>query len=390
MILTYRALSRIIFAGLATIFLVGCGGEYLSGQFRTVIAPPAQTVAAQGGRFAGTQSARLLQTAQIKLATESAELKETAKVEAATAAAGVIETAQSGLVTQSAGQVTAAPTKILELKNTTEALIATQAVALQPQVETQAARLVATSESRLATESALRLPQAMTQAAQYLQTAQAGGLQGTLVPPALQTRAADLAGTSQAYLATQAAPLLSPPLSLVQPVSTIIVYTVREGDDLSSITNLFGIPQEKLVYLNQLRFPWLASSPQNLAPGMVLVVKRQPDDAAPVAPSGLAAWSGEPGCDVSQVDWLIPPIACQPTSLDVVSRIDKTVACVSLANPLGYTLTHELLRGWMLTGADTSNSYGWFADRDRGAVIVGPALVVEKSIYTECRKPGKP
>jgi hypothetical protein len=346
-------------------------------------------VAAQGGRFAGTQSAKLLQTAQIKLATESAKLKETAKVEAATAAAGVIETAQARLVTQSAGQVTAAPTEVLELKNTAQALIATQAVALSPLLKTQAAKLGASSDSLLATESAQHLPQAMTQAAIYLQTAAAGALQGTVIPPALMTPASDLVGTSQAYLATQAAPLLPTPIAPVQPASTIIVYTLRDGDVLSNIASLFGVPQAKLIFLNQLRYPWLAGSPQSLATGMVLVVARQPDDSAPVPPYGLAAWSGVPGCDVSSVDWLLPPIACRPATLDVVSSVDKTVGCVSLDNPLGYTLTHEVLRGWMLTGSDNTSSYGWFADLDRSAVIVGPALVAEKSIYTECRKPGK-
>jgi hypothetical protein len=377
MILAFRILSRFAYTSLLAIFLVGCSVEYLNEQFRTAIAPPARTVAAQGGRIAGTQSARLLQTAQIKLATESADLKETAKVEAATVAAGVIETAQSRLVTQSAGQVTAAPTQVSELYNTAQALIATQAV-----------KLGATSGALLETESARRLPQAMTQAANYHQTFQAGALQGTLVPPVLVPQAADLAATTLAYLATQAAPLLSTPIPPFQPASTIIVYTLREGDSLSEIANQFGASPEKLIYLNQLRFPWLASSPQNLAPGMALVVARKPDDNLPVNPSGLAAWSGVPGCDVSMVDWLFPPIACQPAEIDVVSSVQKTMGCVSIENPLGYTLTHEVLSGWMLTGADTSISYGWFVDLDRSAVVVGPALIVEKNIHIECRKPG--
>jgi len=110
---------------------------------------------------------------------------------------------------------------------------------------------------------------------------------------------------------------------------------------------------------------------------------------APVAAFAQAAWSNSPGCDVSQVNWLASPITCQPARIDIVSKIDMTLGCVSLENPLGYTLTHDVLKGWMLTGVDNTASYGWFADLDRRVAIVGPAIVSERSSYTECRIPSK-
>ena len=370
--------------------LAACDGQFeiLTGRVRTVVAPQAATLAAQGGKLAGTQASRLLQTAQSKVATESADLKETAKVEAATAAGSLIDTAQARLVTQSAGQVTAAPTQLKDLKDTAQALLATQIALRAPALQTQAAELGAASEARLATEAATRFPFTLTQVAIFNETVQAGLAQVTQTPPVMITQVQDWLETAQA----QVAPILNTPLPpdtppARLPVSTV-VYLVRTGDTLSQIASLFDMPVERLVYLNQLRLPWLASSPQNLTPGLALVVAREPDDGAPVTPVGLAAWSGVPGCDVSQVDWLIPPLDCRPAEIDVVSKIDLTAGCIGLNNPLGYTLRHEILTGWMLSGVDGSQSYGWFADRDRNAMIVGPAIVVDKVLYSECRVPG--
>ncbi len=390
-------LNKMFFLLLAALFMAlvfsACEGglEYLSGQYRTVVAPPAKTAAAQGGRIAQTQGAKLLQTAQIKLATESANLKETAKVEAATAAAGVIDTVQAKLVTQSAGQVTAGPTQMSNLRQTAEDLLLTQAAIRLPQVETQAAIIRGTTEARLSEEAAQRFPLTLTQAAAFQQTVQAGIIQSTLVPPAPGSGAAELAMTAQAALATQFALLqATPPPPAQQTGSTIVVYRVREGDVLSSIASRFGIPVENLISLNQLRFPWLAGLPQNLQPGMALIVAVIPENSqAPVIPFGQPAWSNIPGCDVSQVDWLSSPIDCRYATIDFVSKIEMTVGCVSLKNPLGYTLTHEVVTGWMLSGADNTASYGWFTDLDRRVVIVGPAVVSGTGAYTECRAPSK-
>lgn len=369
------------------------GIDVLSEQYRTVVAPPARTAAAQGGQIAQTQGAKLLQTAQVKLATESANLKETAKVEAATAAAGAIDTAQAMLVTRSAGQVTAGPTQFTDLKQTAEALLLTQAAIRLPQVETQAAILRATTQARLDEEAAQRFPLTLTQAAAFQQTAESGILHSTLIPTELGSQVSGLASTAQASLATQFARLqatpLPPNLSAPPPANTaIVVYRVRQGDVLSSIASRFGVTQEQIISLNQLRFPWLAGLPDNLEPGMTFVMAVTPDtNQLPVVPFGQAAWSNTPGCVVSQVDWLASPVDCSPATIDVVSKVEMTVGCISLNNPLGYTLTHEVVNGWMLTGADLTASYGWFADLDRRSVIVGPAVVNSTSTYQECRAP---
>lgn len=373
-------LGSILFLALV-FFLSSCDVESLSGDLGTVVAPPAQTVAAQGGAIAQTQAAKLLQAAQIKVATESAVLKETAKVEAATAAGQLIDTAQARLVTQSAGKVTAAPTNAANLKNTAEALLKTQVIGRAPALQTQAAILLSTAEVRLSTDTVGNLPLVLTQGTGVEQQA-----------PEIATQAVDLVETARSAIETQAASFSLKPVHSATPagvIPTIVVYLIREGDTLPAIAGQFGVSVEKIIFLNQYRYPWLAGSPQDISPGMSLVMAAFPGgDSAPVLPSGQAAWSDTPGCDVSQVDWLTPPVSCRLVQIDVVSRVTMTVGCVSLRNPFGYTLYHEVLNGWMLTGSNTVSSYGWFADHDRNAVIIGPAIVMEKQLYNECRVPG--
>jgi LysM repeat protein len=386
--------QRLFGFGLIIVLALGlsaCEGqfEWLSGEYRTVVAPPAKTLAAKGGQAAQTQAARLLQTGQARVATDTSNLKETAKVEAATLAAGVIDTAQARLVTQSAGQVTAGPTEFFTLKETAEALFATQAADKLPFIQTQAARLRLTTEAHLATDTAGRFPMSLTQAASFLATAQAGAAPGGTLPPDLLEQSRDLAATLQAGLSSTPQPAQSPAIVPTSPSTTLVIYHARQGDSLASIASRFDIPAERLLRLNEVRFPWLAASAQALTPGLSLVVLRQPDNALPVQPPAQAAWSNVPGCDVTLVDWLAPPIDCQEANIDIVTQIEMTGACIALENPLGYTLTHEVVRGWMLTGVDGSYSYGWFVDRDRQVVIVGPALVSARTSYTECRKPSR-
>jgi hypothetical protein len=388
----YCTKRRMIWFGLLLALLLGgCDGQFevLTGEYRTVVAPPAKTIAAQGGRLAGTQAAKLLQTAQIKMATESAELKETAKIEAATAAAGLIDTAQAKLVTQSAGQVTAVPTQAMEFKNTAQALLATQAAQRLPALQTQFASLGGTTQARLATDAVTRFPMSLTQIAAFNATARASGVEATLLGLPLPSGAGEMA-TAAADRSDQRPPpviTLQPTFPSLAVAPTVIVYLVREGDRLAQIATLFGIPQEKLVFLNQSRLPWLADSPQSLLAGMSLVVSTIPEANAPIIPAGPARWSLQPGCDVSQADWLASPITCTPATIDVVTKIENSIGCISLDNPLGYTFFHETPTGWMLNSLDGVQSYGWFVDKARGAVIVGPALVASSGSYTECRPP---
>ena len=83
---------------LITLALAGCSVINLD-PLATILAPPAETLAARGGQIAGTQSAKILQTAQAAFATQSDNLSETAKAQAATYAASLIDTAQANLVT---------------------------------------------------------------------------------------------------------------------------------------------------------------------------------------------------------------------------------------------------------------------------------------------------
>lgn len=389
-----KAFLFVCFIVLGAILLSGCDGEVFGWKFGTVVAPPAQTVAAQGGRIAQTQAARLLQTAQGKVATESAELKETAKVEAATIAAGLIDTAQARLVTESAEKVTAAPTQLVELKGTLDAGIRTQAVEHFPAVQTEGAVLRATSEARLATAAVEEFPLSMTQAAAFYQTAQARLGISAALPPELGNRPAEdapaaVAATAGALLAAQPTPALAtPPPASSTAERELIVYITQEGDSLPKIASQFALPVEKLLYLNQLRYPGLAGAMDRLPAGLILILSSRPDDGNPVQPANQAPWSNTPGCNVSQVDWLAAPIDCLPATIDVITKIEMTAACISLNNALGYTQTHEVIRGWMLKDAYHARSYGWFIDTGRRAIIVGPAIIAEKTIYTECKASG--
>jgi hypothetical protein len=367
--------------------LAGCqaGLEDFTRGYRTLIAPPANTLAAQGGRVAGTQAARLLQTAQIKVATESAELRETAKVEAATAAGSLIDTAQARLVTESAGQVTSGPTQLVELRDTAQALVATQAFANLPVIQTQVAQMGEQGRPSPGGQPEAGETNGFAQALELTQAALLAQIQSTPIPPDVSQ--AELQWTIQALAATRLAPYPETPIpSFVAGAApaTLVVYHFRPGDRLSAVAYLIRTPLEKLIYLNQLRYPWLASSPEQLVPGMALVVARQPDNGLPVTPPGQVAWSDTPGCDVSRVDWLLPPVECQRVAIEITEEIRQTLGCISLDNPLGYTLKRRVIEGWMLTGADGTYSYGWFIDRGRQAVVVGPALIAASNAYTEC------
>lgn len=386
-----KAFLSLVTILLLSVLLSGCDLEIFGWKFDTVVAPPAQTVAAQGGRIAQTQAAKLLQTAQGKIATESADLKETAKVQAATIAAGLIDTAQARLVTESAGKVTAAPTQLSETIGTVEAGVQTQAAARFPALQTESAALLATSEARLATAAVQDFPLSMTQAAAFYQTAQARLALVPSLPPLLDEQPADLAATAAnaaAILASQAAPLLATPLPVPsQMESELIVYLTREGDALPQIASQFSIPLEDIFQLNQLRYPGLSGAVDQLPAGLTLILARRPNDGSPVQPANQAPWSNTPGCNVSQVDWLAAPLNCLPAEIDLVTKVEMTAACISFSNPLGYTQTHEILRGWMLKDANNARSYAWFIDQARRAVIAGPAVVSEKTIYTECKAP---
>jgi hypothetical protein len=399
-----RGLLWLGLAAFVLIFLAGCDyvGEY---QFGTVIAPPAQTIAAQGGRIAQTQAARLMITAQAGLATESADLRETAKVMAATAAGQVIDTAQAGLVTESAQQVTVAPTRIVEAGQTLAALVETQAALRLPQIETLAASLAQTAGVPIPTSQAPAAGVLPTQIADFSATLQV--LPTSLVfptalatpapvdPSGLQTQVAYAAQTAQAVAATAAAYAVAPPQAAPLPSSLgslgaglIVSYRVREGDSLESIARRFNISQDKLLRLNQARYPELLLDRDKLQPGWMLILSSAPE-GLPIQGATSPMWSSTAGCDVSQTSWLVAPVTCQQVSLDYVSDIYFSLDCISLNNPVGVTKKHTLLQGWILTDARSVLNYNLYFDKDRSIALVGPVVVFDESTYTACGLPGK-
>lgn len=370
--------------------VVGCGVETFSNEYRTVVAPVAKTLVERGGNVAETQAAKLLQTGQVKIATESANLRETAKVEAATAAGALIDTAQAELVTQSAGQVTAAPTQVSELNATVQSFAATQAAHGIPYVATQAMRMLGTIVPGLPTEAP---GEAQAQSLPTEQAQQAVPSQEFSVPAPQATPTINWYATLQSLSTPPAQPRQnqSPPLTSTPiPARTLIIYTVQVGDTIEQVAAQFGLQADYLAWLNQLRYPWLVNPPHVLLPGSTLVVSRLPDDPFhPLYPVPEPHWSSRPGCNVQQVDWLQSPIECIPAVIDIVISVQNSFSCITLKNPLGAMTTHQVVNGWLLRGAEGASSYGWFIDRLKNSIVVGPAIVSGKSSYQMCEKPEK-
>lgn len=397
----------LLLAGLAALLFIALAGcTYIDDyQFGTVIAPPAQTIAAQGGQFAQTQAARLLVTAQAGLATESADLRETAKVMAATAAGQVIDTAQAGLITQSAQQVTSAPTRVVEAGETLSALVATQAALRLPQAETLAAALAQTAGIPLPTRQAPVQNMLPTQFADFNATIQAAATGFT--PPSalatpqpidqntLETRVANAAGTAQAAAATGAALALAPQQATPLPIpggplgsGVIVTYRVVEGDSLQSIGRRFNLSPEKILRLNQNRYPQLLLDQGALQAGWMLVLSSAPD-GLPINGSTAFLWSPTPGCDASEVSWLAAPITCQQVSIDFVSQMYFSLDCVSLGNPVGVTKKHTVYQGWLLRDARGVLNYTLYFDVDQNLAKAGPVVIFNQSSYTICGLPGQ-
>lgn len=368
----------------------GCGVETLSGEYRTVVAPVAKTLVERGGNAAETQAAKLLQTGQVKLATESANLRETAKVQAATAAGALIDTAQAELVTQAAGGVTAAPTQLDELSETAQAFAATQAAQGIPFVATQAARLLGTVAPGAAEKLLPTLlppsPPAVDEGPPPVQVEATllSPVEATPAPPGSRLPTVE---TGFPYQLDGDRARQQRPDSGILPARVFVVYNVEVGDTIEKVAAQFGTPAQYLIWLNQIRFSWLMTPPHVLLPGSNLVILRQPDDPEnPLYPPLEPPWSVTPGCNVSQVDWLQPPIECYPAVIDVVTRVGRSFSCITWDNPLGETAIHQIIDGWTLRGADGAISYGWFIDRGKNSVIVGPAIIAGTSTYQQCGK----
>jgi LysM repeat protein len=224
-----------------------------------------------------------------------------------------------------------------------------------------------------------------TQTAHLQETAQA----------AIQTKAVSFKETAEAQVATESARLLATKIPATAPPPTgkeVITYTVVKGDNLSMIAKQFSTTVDALIQLNKERYPSLVTNPRYIEIGWILIVSFTVKEISTPAPTPVPTpWSTTPDCDVSRIYWLTPPITCEESVLDAVSEIGLSLGCVVWDdNPLGYYMTHTIYRGWILKDANNVLSYGWFVDKEKNLVVIGPAIVVEKTNYVECGIPGNP
>ena len=379
------------FIGLALFFqllLAGCTPQEQA-EVLTAIAPPAQTAAAQGKYFAETQAANLVDSAQALLATEAAKFKQTAKARAATEIAELLDTAQAHLVTEAIKQVTLAPTTWMVLKSTAEAAFGTQAVLRLPQAQTQALVILKSAQVKLSTEAAVHGPQALTEVAAFNRTAEAVASQAPQNAAQIQTQQAGAESTSQALTVTQQVLLSTPSPSSTsrEALPVIVTYTASHDESLSAIARRFSLSVDRLLQLNQARLPDLQLDPNRVQQGWTLILSVVPQEIfTPGVVPIQVPWSSTPGCDVSQVDWLLPPIACENFALEVVSNTGHSSGCLSLDNLSGTMQTFTRYEGWLLTDSRGVLSYGWYLDERDSIVLIGPAIIVQQSSRTACGK----
>ncbi|MBK7181183.1 MAG: hypothetical protein IPH82_29055 [Chloroflexi bacterium] len=103
------------------------------------------------------------------------------------------------------------------------------------------------------------------------------------------------------------------------------------------IAHRFDTTTERLIELNAGQYPSLLDTPNYVEVGWVIIVAIEP----PATPVPIPTpFSNTPGCDVSNIYWLEPPITCQRYTVELVTDVSLSIACVVLDdNPLGYYKT---------------------------------------------------
>jgi hypothetical protein len=181
-------------------------------------------------------------------------------------------------------------------------------------------------------------------------------------------------------------PLPTPKLD----ANDIATYTVEPGDNLTKIAAKFSIPLDDLIQLNLSRYLSLASDPNHVEAGWVLIVAsgtgslaaNHPTPAPTVQPTAL------PECNVQTVYWISGDFKCEEYRLDAVTEVGVSIGCVVLDdNPLGYYKTHTIYDGWVIIVNGKMISYGWFVDREKNQTVIGPAIIRSKQNYMECGIP---
>lgn len=352
---TKRIILSVTLLVACSLSLAGCSSEAW-GMIGTALAPVAETSIQKGGDLAATKSQSLEDTLEARVITEAAELMATAKAGAATQAVELFETARAGLATEFVRQETLAPTTIPQALDTSVARLATEAALRIPQAQTQAAILQPTVEAGLATQAVIGL----TRVASLNQTAQAGA---TLV-----------------VMSTPVPPVITQP-----PAGTVVTYTVNPGDDLQTIATRFSVPIQHLLVFNQLHYPDLRVGQGGVQPGWVLIMAADPSEL--LLPRSGPIWSTTPGCDVTGRTWLEAPISCEPSTVDILSRVNQRAECVSSDNTVGSSLEFTRYQGWTLTGDGDIVNYGWFYDPVHSTVVSGPAIITQIAAYHVCGQP---
>jgi len=106
--------------------------------------------------------------------------------------------------------------------------------------------------------------------------------------------------TPTASPSPSATPTAAPASPTPEPSGT--TYTVRAGDGLFAIARAYGATVEQLQSWNAGRYPSLATNPNVIEPGWVLIVSREPGvtpQPAPATPKPTAPPSGGAGCSAN-------------------------------------------------------------------------------------------
>lgn len=211
---------------------------------------------------------------------------------------------------------------------------------------------------------------------------------------AAKTQISSIKQTDLPGLVTDVVEKLTPqPPSTAQPPKSndVVTYTVKQGDTLSKIASVYSLELNDLITLNQDRYPSLVQNPDHVEIGWVLIVSTGSGKSISPPPSPAPSTIAFPTtCDQTSVYWT-DNFSCEPYRLDAVTEIGLSIGCVVFDdNPLGYFKTHTIYDGWVITRNGYIFSYGWFIDKDKNQVVIGPAIVEKTTKYVECGIPGNP
>jgi hypothetical protein len=210
-----------------------------------------------------------------------------------------------------------------------------------------------------------------------------------------KTEAEKIKDTAFPVFATEIVGKLTPePVRTAQPPERddIVTYSVVKGDTLSKIASTYSIKTDNLIELNRDRYPSLRENPNYVEVGWILIISTGSGQPISPPPSPASEKIIIPStCDENLVYWAEEGFDCQPYRLDAVTEIGLLkFACINDANPLGYSKTHTIYDGWVITKKGNIFSYGWFMDKEKKQVVIGPAIITKTTKYVVCGIPANP